>query len=799
MSQKKLKLIISNIKNILAEGISKSKYLVDNSAKKISSQSNSSIINLNNVTCNNLNESAMITSKKIEIIIRFCSFIDNLTSDISQFLNAKNKNKLQNLLEQKDNLLNNNTVSPNGNCNTFNNRAFYNHTNESQKKLNSHNMNTKSPFVNNNKDNEFENTNFITYNDCNREKYNSSENYLNPNYSTNVGISNANTENNNFSYLQFDSYKRQSIYKSLFKNCKNTLDEIIFICSKIKDDTNIKVNDSVSSIVNNLTNNINFNFNFNVPKFETSAKSQEFKNNASILKRDNKKETNSKNTNNNNNDSNNFAKQPQNNDLNKSQSYNKNNHNNNNNNNKNLNLKSSNFTDYSAVDEINENKLNLKISAFNNNKPNILFSSKLKKLDNDYDLPLTSHKKRAKSVDSYYDEINHQLNTNLSNKLILITANNDISNTIVNDEIISSVKLPISKIRSVTLENYNKNGKIFVTKYVNVNSKNLFKRLASKNEKEFDMDVSVNNLNNSYELDNKNSKKLFTSFFKKDSMRKVNISNCNINSNATNSNNINLFSSEKHEVSNFKPEYFLINKFTDNNIEEEEDCIVEEEEDSCENCNLDVSDDENNFHNLIKIKTKKMMQKFLFNGTNNNHNNNNNSLHNSNSKVNNSNICKKPKHSSGKKKCLKNEADLPAGSTTHLNPSNNNLINNNQINNYNNSNRNCDEITKKTLNFSEAQNDAILKNMHSYNSSSNSNIYNLKDLTLKKNNIKSYINTVNNNTININSYTNNQNFDCNLASDTNLEHITKCYETLVSKDIYKTPLQGLSISKTTNK
>ena len=84
----------------------------------------------------------------------------------------------------------------------------------------------------------------------------------------------------------FKSYQQKSIYKSLFKNCKNTFNEIIcFYKSRpIESNEDLAPQRALSPIVNNLTNNYNFNFNFNVPNLDTLSKSQEYKKNTASIK-----------------------------------------------------------------------------------------------------------------------------------------------------------------------------------------------------------------------------------------------------------------------------------------------------------------------------------------------------------------------------------------------------------------------------------------------------------------------------------------------------------------------------------
>jgi len=667
--QKDLTKILNDFKVILKEGISKSKYLVEEQNNLV----NTPITNTNNYT-NNFNNNPNIIKnttsdsinqendkKRIETVLRFCGLIDNLVLNINKFISKGNNKNLNNLMN-----INNNKINDNDN------------------KIDNNKINDNDNRIDNNKINDNDKpsyTNFNSKNEINNFRKYINENLSSPsppcsNINSNLTVNqinnlckiedetNLNLNNENYTYLHLDSFKRKSVYKSLFKNYKNTLNEIILICKTKSNEESVKVKDSNSSVVNNLTNNINFNFNFNIPKYNVNSKSHEYKNNTK------KEKSHFKGFNNNTSESINDLNNSKNNTLknifnskksfiilnNPDKSINSNINSNNNSNTQNSNIlsseiqknfiinstkriqiknfKNSDFSDYSVLDELNEKIAGLKISSFNNmpessNKQiKIDTPSKANAKSNKNSVLIQSKKKRAKSLDSNYEEFNPTINSHLPNQVILIsrTSNTDFLNTLVNDENISSIKLPTSKIRNVTLENYNKNSKIFITKFINLNSKNLFKKLSinniNKNKEENDLDVSVGitNLNNSHELDNSSSKKLFSNFFRKESKQNK--------SNRKNKNDKNYFINKNSE----NKDYVISEKIEDNYINynnmnefniirytEEEDDYISDYEDSLENCNLNASeDDEKNVYNAIKFRSKKMLQNFIFKSNQNN-------------------------------------------------------------------------------------------------------------------------------------------------------------------------------------
>jgi hypothetical protein len=638
--QKHLTKIMNDIKFLLKEGISKSKIFVEannNSKRTISPLNNTEeILNLsdfnsnkskksvyhnktNNIDINNIGPEIEISkAKKIEAVLLYCSLIDNLAVEIKKFSNEKNEKKLQILMNSNGNNIENNGISENfakidpkriSNINMINPLAKSIDC-KSEIQNNTFRSNLKGSFL------------IFTHNKTYNVNSNLNLNQTSNHCSLEREPDDIQIDEYSLNYFRFESFKRKSVYKSLFKNCKNTLNELIQIYkSKIKEE-NLIMNESVSSVVNNLTNNINFNFNFNVPKYNVSSRSQEYKNMINNKKKEKNNIKDFTNNNINNNQNNQINPLNNNNENHKEEAEIRNP------------MKHSNFTDYSVFEESNENIGGLKIWSFKN-MPKRFFSYKIKNENftnnniNNKSNFVNKIKNRAKSLDSKIEEFNPAYNS--QNHILIENTNNlKFLNTLVKEENITSIKLPISKIRNVTLEDYNKNCKIYFARFVNLNSKNLFKRISSKInqeiEKEFDMEVNVNNLNISYELDNTNSKKHYPNFFLKESIIS---SSKKLIKNKIKENYVSFKNDKKKEKNEIYNDLFkntdntyYFNKLTETNviknIEEEDNCLSDNDE-SYEDCNLNISDDdEKNVFNVIKIRSKKMMQKFMFNSSNKN-------------------------------------------------------------------------------------------------------------------------------------------------------------------------------------
>jgi len=788
--------IISDIKLILKEGISKSKILVDvnnnvnNHAKPFGSPKNyvgaaEEFMNISNFNSNksrkcftsnsnldfttsNSPENEIIKAKKIEGVLGYCGLIDNVANKINKFLFQNNQKKLQNITNNNKNT----------NTNTYNYSIVNNTINNNDDTNTISNLNLINPL-------KFSGD-FITENQNN----NTLRSILKGSFLTNIENKQTNLHSNinlnqirNFfgednreeddkidqncaAYLQLESFQRKSIYKSLFKNCRNTLNEIILIYKSKTKEENLIMNESVSSVVNNMTNNINFNFNFNLPKYNMTTKSQEYKSMINNMKKEKSNTKDNYHNSNNQNNKMNLSKNSKNSylDINKNNKI-KNNINFQNNNfqeheNRNA-LKNSNCTDYSPFDEINENLGGFKISSFNN-MPKNFFNYKTNN-----EKTLQSSKKRAKSLDSNIDDFNPAFNSNYSNKLILIsssTNNADLLNVLVNDENISSIKLPISKIRNVNLEDYNKCSKIFITKFVNLNSNQLFKRISTKNnqelENEFDMEVNVNNLNISYEMDDTSSKKLFANFFRQESKTSLNkILKNSINENSVFSKGnkkLERLESNSNNINNNNDFTFLFKKLTEankkKNIEEEDDYRLDSEDSFDEKCNLNNSDDdEKNVYNMIKIRSKKFMQKFLFNSSNKN------LILNVNNCLNN------------------NRKGMNVSNFANLKDSHRSLFNNNEK---------ANEKTFKSNFICESflvDNEKKTINDYDYNN------HEKNDFNILKSQNK--IQNINN----INSCNNfNETISSGIKNKFELDKIKKCYETMIAKEEYRNDIGNLS-------
>lgn len=512
IEQNQISKIIKDLKLILTEGISKAKILTYSKSNKNEEKTFKNIENNNN-NKTLLPEAELLKSKKIETVLRFCALIDNSNAAITKFLTQKNKNNFKNVTKKTSTV----TILNAANLN------FY----ESEK-IEILNKNLKASFL-----------------------------------SAGVpsGISNFNNLNTQinddaFGLALLESFQRKSAYKSLFKNCKNTLNEIIKVYkNRPRDSIEVKSPQrAISPIVNNLTNNYNFNFNFNVPNVNNSlSRSQEYKKNSSNVKKEKASFFKSLKTNNNKNEKMQFYNSERVNIKNENDIKSIDNSNNKVENDRTLDsnktLKSnffsdnyempkekssmnSVFTDYSVFDEKKDCVNTLKIASFVK-KPKNFFSSKNLKLiefnntkQYQNSILLGSLKKRAKSLNENYWEqynyngISNNFCNNINKMLLSKSSKSDFINSLVNEEIIDSINLPISKIRNVNLETYNKKGsKMYVAKYVNLSSKKIFKLLCNKNGKAKESDeaeLTFINLNNSCEFDASNSHNLFTNCFKND-------------------------------------------------------------------------------------------------------------------------------------------------------------------------------------------------------------------------------------------------------------------------------------------
>jgi hypothetical protein len=472
--------------------------------------------------------------------LRLCALIDNISAEITQLVSEKN-NKNQNDL--------NNFTKKISTISVFN-AANLNFLKSEENQIT--NKNLKASFLSAGDPNSA-NTNFNNFN----KKI---KNFLDfGNFENSNKIENEESA----ALVVLESYQQKSVYKSLFKNCKNALNEIICIYKSrpIESNEDKAPQRALSPIVNNLTNNYNFNFNFNVPNLDTLSKSQEYKKNTASIKKAKASFFKNIKTNNNNNALNSEKKEKSNcKDENKNTentaNYNVNNFINDNNvtnkSNKTLdssmlsvnfsipnqkNSKNSGFTDYSVLDEKNEIANNLNITSFVIKPKNLYSNKKIKIIETHKEkisqnsILISNLKKRAESLNENFWE---EFNLNSNNKMFLSkSSKSDFLNAFVNEEINDSIKLPVSKIRNVTLEKYNNKGsKIYFTKYVNFNSKKIFKLLCNKKgkqriENESEADLTVVNLNSSCELDVSGSQNLFYSYFKKEE-------NLNVNKNKNN-------------------------------------------------------------------------------------------------------------------------------------------------------------------------------------------------------------------------------------------------------------------------
>ncbi len=446
-----------------------------------------------------------------------------------------------------------------------------------------------------------------------------------------------------------DSFKRKSIYNSLFKNCENSLEEILNLFKKEKkeDKQKNKINESESgsgsgkgsknSLINNLTNNINFNINFNVPKISDQ---NNINNNNINIKHKNSKEkillnlskkkfVSQKNFNNINNFNNNPNIPNNNNTINSilisnsqfeefsicnesiyinlgknldnkiffpiDNSYNIDNINNNNYiTYKNINRIKNTDSDKNNIK--NKNKDKNKIKKFNKNFLDfslLNISSQDNSIENcnEYNNKNNKNrnKKRAKSLDSNVEKnqkenkiiIKDIINNNNKTKFNFNKNVNDFNSLWDNtDEIINSINLPISKIKSVNLINQNKNLTFIKRILLSHNSKNLFKRIYSKKEKEKEKENDLINMDNIIDMR-----------FDFDINGEVNFLENN-----KNKNNIN------------KSFDFLLNKSEKNFIFLENNSQNKNREEDCE---FEINDINENYKpNYMQIKTKKFFSKF---------------------------------------------------------------------------------------------------------------------------------------------------------------------------------------------